>query len=81
MTGWDVWKKDLEADQGKMVSQRPGSPPADNTRSKPIGLWKLQVDSANAAGDSQKKSSLSRAAEVSYYQLGKVTKDFILPSE
>jgi len=72
-----------------MVLQRPGSrasavgslADADTMQSKPIGLLKLQVDSANAPGDGQRKTSLTTAADVCYYQLGKVTKDFILSSK
>lgn len=33
------------------------------------------MGSANAPGDGQKKTSLTTAAEVCYYELGKVTKD------
>lgn len=72
-----------------MVSRRPGSgaravcsrAAEDTRRKKPVGLLKLQVDSANAPGDGQKKTSLTTAAEVCYYQVGKVTKGFILPSK
>lgn len=82
MCGRTIWRPTT----GKMVLQRPGSgsravcshAAVDTTWSKPVGLLNLQVGSANAPGDGQKKTSLTTAAEVCYYELGKVTKDLAL---
>ncbi|PKU40501.1 hypothetical protein llap_9197 [Limosa lapponica baueri] len=62
MCGRAIWR----STKGKMVSQRPGSGTRSAMQSKPVGLLKLQVDSANAPGDGQKKTSPTTAAKVCY---------------
>lgn len=62
MCGRAVWRPT----KGKMVSQRPGSGTRAAMRGKPVGLLKLQGDSANAPGDDQEKTSPTTAAEVCY---------------
>lgn len=71
MYGRAIWR----TTKGKMVLRRPGSGTRAAVQSRTIGLLKLRVESANAPGDEktgQKKTSLITAAQVCYYQLGKV---------